>query len=49
MRAQINSFLSDTERDAVIELSHSMHREHELSYAEGKRMSASAASLSILP
>ncbi|NOJ44550.1 amidohydrolase [Bradyrhizobium sp. WSM 1791] len=36
MRARTNSFLSDTERDAVIELRHAMHREPELSNAEWK-------------
>lgn len=36
MSAQSNSFLSDAERDAVVELRHAMHREPELSNAEWK-------------
>lgn len=34
MNARSNSFLSDAERDAVIELRHTMHRDPELSNAE---------------
>lgn len=36
MSTRINDFLSDAERDAVIELRHAMHREPELSNAEWK-------------
>lgn len=36
MSARSNSFLSDAERDAVIDLRHAMHREPELSNAEWK-------------
>ncbi|KRQ08982.1 hypothetical protein [Bradyrhizobium manausense] len=36
MDTRINSFLSDAERDAVIELRHAMHREPEISNAEWK-------------
>lgn len=36
MSTRSNSFLSDAERDAVIELRHAMHREPELSNAEWK-------------
>ncbi|MDE5458980.1 amidohydrolase [Bradyrhizobium sp. CSA112] len=36
MATRSNSFLSDAERDAVIELRHAMHREPELSNAEWK-------------
>lgn len=36
MSPRTNSFLSDRERDAVIELRHAMHREPELSNAEWK-------------
>lgn len=36
MNARTNRFLSDAERDAIIELRHAMHREPELSNAEWK-------------
>ncbi|WP_407121230.1 M20 family metallopeptidase [Bradyrhizobium sp. STM 3561] len=36
MNSRSNTFLSDAERDAVIELRHAMHREPELSNAEWK-------------
>lgn len=36
MNTRSNSFVSDVERDAVIELRHAMHREPELSNPEWK-------------
>ncbi|MCK1333277.1 amidohydrolase [Bradyrhizobium sp. CW9] len=45
MNTRSNSFLSDAERDAVIELRHDMHREPELSNAEWKTQERIRAAL----